>query len=45
MKKFISLAVLAVAMLAFAGCGQSKDKAPEATTQSASEETAEIIPV
>lgn len=45
MKKFISLAVLAVAMLTLGGCGQSKDKAPEATTQSASEETAEIVPV
>lgn len=44
MKKFVSIGLLAVVVLAFGGCGNSKSAAPEATTQN-STETAQVVPV
>ena len=37
MRKFISAAILAAALLALGGCGNSKDNAPEATTAAESQ--------
>lgn len=42
MRKFISVTVLAVALCMLGGCGSSKDKAAEATTEGAA---TEVVPV
>ena len=47
MRKFISAVILGTALLALGGCGNSKtgDSAPEATTQTAAEETSQVQPI